>query len=433
VGCLEKHTVTKSQKHRACDLNIIKYFLSRQLDRNKSLDHQLKMEDKKIDVSRDTRKNKLSTRLTTHPTEQNSNMSNSYPRYEEVKLPYSMKGYGKYVKITYLAETHGLLSNSAEFEHVTEKRKHGKKSKEYSSLIIRTKQGVITFKINRKYFKKIAGYKWHMTNGYLSTYCNKENNAVVVYLHEMIMMLKQGWDSISFEKALSNLNRLKKSIDHINRIKEDNTEENLRFATQSQQTINQGMRVRNTSLPEKCGFTHSNIPRMVQFSQSATDRKYKVIVELHRLDKKRTTLLGAKITKGRCLLNARSGGTGDYKISPKLTLAHGISLLCRAADRCKEIDHPDIGSNRNFNHVRGIENYNDFINSLTLLNKHDRKSCLKIRDPCYVPLPLTKRERYGLLQLIAAEKLNVKKVFMNFDVVTNWEYLGIAPIPGILM
>jgi hypothetical protein len=55
------------------------------------------------------------------------------------------------------------------------------------------------------------------------------------------------------------------SVDHINQIKTDNREVNLRYATQAEQNKNQPKRKRNVKLPEGCGIEPQNIPTFIWY------------------------------------------------------------------------------------------------------------------------------------------------------------------------
>ncbi|NDC94943.1 hypothetical protein EB118_11860 [bacterium] len=57
------------------------------------------------------------------------------------------------------------------------------------------------------------------------------------------------------------------TIDHINQIKTDNRESNLRFATQSEQNRNQSKKKRNIELPEGCGIDPQKIPTFIWYVQ----------------------------------------------------------------------------------------------------------------------------------------------------------------------
>lgn len=98
------------------------------------------------------------------------------------------------------------------------------------------------FIIDEYNYEKIKELKFRLTNGYIYI-CNSN----VLLLHHII-------------KPYNNI-----SIDHINRIKTDNREANLRYATQTEQNKNQSKKKRNVVLPENCGVNAEDIPTFIWY------------------------------------------------------------------------------------------------------------------------------------------------------------------------
>lgn len=70
------------------------------------------------------------------------------------------------------------------------------------------------------------------------------------------------------------------SVDHINQIKTDNRSRNLRYATQSEQNMNQSKRTRNVELPEHCGVSPNDIPTFMWYSKAWENHGDSWVVEL---------------------------------------------------------------------------------------------------------------------------------------------------------
>jgi hypothetical protein len=70
------------------------------------------------------------------------------------------------------------------------------------------------------------------------------------------------------------------SVDHLNQIKTDNREVNLRYATQSQQNKNQMKRKRNVKLPEGCGINPDNIPTFIWYIKDNCSHGDRWMVEI---------------------------------------------------------------------------------------------------------------------------------------------------------
>lgn len=96
----------------------------------------------------------------------------------------------------------------------------------------------------------ISNINWYRTGHYVSHKELHNGQLEVTYLHQYIM-------NHSFENNIS--------IDHINRIPQDNRKINLRLATQTQQNWNQKKRIRTVKLPDDCNIDPNDIPTNVEY------------------------------------------------------------------------------------------------------------------------------------------------------------------------
>lgn len=79
------------------------------------------------------------------------------------------------------------------------------------------------------------------------------------------------------------------SVDHINRITQDNREINLRYATQAVQNKNQSKRKRNVELPENCGVKAEDIPTFIWYIKENGSHGDRWMVEVNGKYKWKTT------------------------------------------------------------------------------------------------------------------------------------------------
>ena len=128
------------------------------------------------------------------------------------------------------------------------------KNKEY---IVGFTNDCIPFIIDKVFFQNTIDKQFYRLEiGYISY--NKK------YLHHLI-------------KPLNNNNL---SIDHINQIKTDNREENLRYATQTEQNKNQSKRKRTVKLPDNCNIKPNEIPTFVWYSKAGSNRGDRWVIEI---------------------------------------------------------------------------------------------------------------------------------------------------------
>ena len=109
------------------------------------------------------------------------------------------------------------------------------RDKKYRVCEISTRNKNILFIIDDEDFEKVSEYSgWYMTGkGYIACQVTKK---YMLYLHNLIM------NKLSFDGKGQSI-----TIDHINRITQDNRKENLRIITQSSQNYNQKRRKREVN------------------------------------------------------------------------------------------------------------------------------------------------------------------------------------------
>lgn len=101
-------------------------------------------------------------------------------------------------------------------------------------------------------YKEVKKYNWHRIGKYAGyNYYTDENLRHAFYLHQFIIY--------GSEKN----NKL--TIDHINRIGQDNRKENLRKATQTEQNHNRKKVSRSIKLPDDCGFNGDDVPQYIDY------------------------------------------------------------------------------------------------------------------------------------------------------------------------
>ena len=111
----------------------------------------------------------------------------------------------------------------------------------------------------------------------------KKNDPFVFDEHNLLKVpnkmcyIHNGYASIHYAKKNCLLHHIIKpyngiSVDHINQIKTDNREVNLRYATQDVQNKNQSKRKRNVVLPEHCKIDPQQIPTFIWYIR--TDGKH---------------------------------------------------------------------------------------------------------------------------------------------------------------
>lgn len=119
---------------------------------------------------------------------------------------------------------------------------------------------------------------------YVVAVTNKEKTPFVFDADQLIKLpdrsfylLKNGYIGISFNYTYLYFHHLIKplgkenSVDHINQIKTDNREVNLRYATQSTQNKNQSKKKRIVNLPENCNINPQDIPTFIWYIKAGSN------------------------------------------------------------------------------------------------------------------------------------------------------------------
>jgi hypothetical protein len=154
---------------------------------------------------------------------------------------------------------------------------------EYTVLCIPYK-GVDRYAIIDRYrFEDIVPHAWHFMNNckYLaSSYKGRD-----MYMHNFLM----GKETFNGKGQLE-------SVDHVNQIGVDNRMCNLRFASQTEQNLNQKRRDRKLTLPINCGFTVDDVPKSVWLAEEK-DRAPRWCIELKGI-KGLGEVDGIKVKKG---------------------------------------------------------------------------------------------------------------------------------------
>ena len=132
---------------------------------------------------------------------------------------------------------------------------------EYIVFVINTKKNgvelTIPFMIDYDDYEKCKKNVWYLDNNHICS--SKMTNGIVeyTYLSQLIMNNQSGG---------------KLQANYINKIPFDNRKENLRLVTQTEQNHNRTKQVRQTELPENCGFTPDDIPQCVAYVKSTDTR-----------------------------------------------------------------------------------------------------------------------------------------------------------------
>lgn len=132
---------------------------------------------------------------------------------------------------------------------------------------------VYTF-IPEKYAYKPIKYKgniltWYYLNGYIASHINYKKT--ILYLHQYIA-------EENIENKYNNEKNI--SIDHINRNKLDNRIENLRYASQTIQNLNQNKRKRQSTAKYDLPEFIKELPKYIEYRKE-TKREYFVINKHH--------------------------------------------------------------------------------------------------------------------------------------------------------
>lgn len=159
----------------------------------------------------------------------------------------------------------------------------------------------------------------------LSTYigCNTDT-----YLHNVVM-----------DKAVGGGKGQKYTVDHKNRITNDNRKANLHIISQSEQNENQAQRERKIEMPKGCGVKAEDIPKCVWFDQNKNRQRF--VIELKKN--------GVSVIENK--------ETGNKHISIKAKLERVKQCLIDLKDK-----EPDLMKNKNI-----VENYS--VESITLMKE----------------------------------------------------------------
>ena len=111
------------------------------------------------------------------------------------------------------------------------------------------------------------------------------------------------------------------SVDHINQIKTDNREANLRYASQNVQNKNQGKRKRNVVLPEDCSVKAGDIPTFIWYIKENGSHGDRWMVEIKEKYSWKTTSTKELSTKCKFEL-AKKHLRNLIVSSPKLFEGH---------------------------------------------------------------------------------------------------------------
>ena len=133
--------------------------------------------------------------------------------------------------------------------------------------MIHIKDNIYT-KISKRDINKVLNFKdirpvWRLfTNGYICCTININSKQKVYYLHQLIMDVHD-----------ENLTNFEKTVDHINRDKLDNRQNNLRLVNMSIQNTNRGKATRRCDaidLPE--GIKQEDIPKHIVYRKEILDK-----------------------------------------------------------------------------------------------------------------------------------------------------------------
>lgn len=126
------------------------------------------------------------------------------------------------------------------------------------------------------------------------------------------------------------------SVDHINQIKTDNREANLRSASQTEQNKNQMKKKRNVQLPEDCGIDPQDIPTFIWYIKGNGNHGDRWMVEIKEKYSWKTTSSKEYTTKLKFEL-AKKHLRQLIQTQPDLFRGHCINgELNEQADRLKK-------------------------------------------------------------------------------------------------
>jgi hypothetical protein len=180
----------------------------------------------------------------------------------------------------------------------------------------------------------------------------------------------------------------KESIDHINRVLQDNRKENLRLISQSLQNKNQKKRGRKINLPEDCGIDEDEIPKCVWYQK---DRN-RFVIEIKAN--------GEKIKKV---------GTGAKSVS----LKEKLEQMKMVIEELK-IEHPEY-----FGDTLIDEEYSDeAIELMKSYNEILKLSGYRFYKKCLVKIP-EKKEYLARKKLENHEDRHLDRMENKMLVITN--------------
>ena len=207
--------------------------------------------------------------------------------------------------------------------------------------------------------KKLPNYTFFLRNNYIS--CNNDYNEL--YLHHIV----KPYNGVS--------------VDHINQIKQDNREENLRYATQTVQNKNQSKRTRIVNLPENCGINPQHIPTFIWYIKENGNHGDRWMIEIKNKYAWKTT--SSKDLSTKCKFELAKKHLRDLvKIQPELFDGHCINgQLNELAQKLKK-EFIEILKLARYEYIDNINIYNiDYLKEdISELNENEKIILHKYKD-----------------------------------------------------
>lgn len=147
-------------------------------------------------------------------------------------------------------------------------------------------------------------------------------------------------------------------IDHINRIKSDNRNSNLRLITQSEQNKNQSKQKRTTILPENCGINSQDIPTFIWYIKANGSHGDRWCIEIKGKYIWKTT--SSKILSTKCKFElAKKHLRNLIDLQPELFIGHCMNGELSNIGKLLENEYIDILrlAGYNYNKNNNLKNY----------------------------------------------------------------------------